>query len=241
MGFFARKFRQAVNVGADVGHYYGGGKADRKAQDAVKALEDQKNAIRIQEEEKQTAVNAPYIQSGFSANKDLMDNANFDPAANFDFKADPGYAFRLKEQQDAMMNRASAMGQEFNPGTLSALAGRSGEMASEEYGNAFDRRRATMNDRFDRLSSIANRGQNSGYAQMDVNRTSADKQADYTTERFNAGNAILQNRQNMKMNLYTGGLKGAAQIGGAFLNSFANNTPAAPTEPTSVRGSTIRR
>jgi hypothetical protein len=60
-------------------------------------------------------------------------------APKFDFKADPGYQFRQAEQQKAIERSAAAGGGLFAGATLSDLAKRSGEMASQEYGNAYER------------------------------------------------------------------------------------------------------
>jgi hypothetical protein len=57
----------------------------------------------------------------------------------FNFMADPGYLFRLKQSQDAIRAKSAAEGGLFSGGTLSELSANAGKMASDEYKSAYDR------------------------------------------------------------------------------------------------------
>jgi hypothetical protein len=76
-----------------------------------------------------------------------------------DYQADPGYAFRLSEGQKAL-DRASAAGGRFNSGRAAKDLTRFGQgLASEEYGNAFNRFNVNQGNRYNRLASVAGFGQ----------------------------------------------------------------------------------
>jgi hypothetical protein len=260
-GFWGRQGRRYGNFASNPFMGAGGGKTDRKARDAAKAAAAKVDTIRLAEEAKNTELNQPWINQGNVAGTALS-TESFDPGLQdpmpeyqdptFDFQADPGYQFRLRESQDALMNRANSMGAAFNPGTLSALAGRTGEMASDEFGNArarfegdrqfgygkytdkvnqgnnlYAQKRQRLTDRFDQLSSIANRGVNAGNQQQNVTSTSATARADNSIGLANANQAIIQNRQNTNGALLQGvtttlGTLGGAALGGSIGAAIGN-------------------
>jgi len=61
------------------------------------------------------------------------------PDFQFRFQEDPGYQFRLAEGQKAIEGSAAARGQALSGATQKALAQYSGNMASDEYGQAYNR------------------------------------------------------------------------------------------------------
>lgn len=76
-----------------------------------------------------------------------------------DYQEDPGYQFRLREGESAINRNALARGR-FNSGSvLKALQGYNSGMASQEFGNAFNRWQSENDARFNRHSSIAGIGQ----------------------------------------------------------------------------------
>lgn len=107
---------------------------------------------------------APYRTSGEEANETLrralMEGGDFNRMfGTADFQTDPGYEFRLREQQRIANAQAGARGN-FNAGsTVRALMRDGGEFASNEFENAFQRFRTQNSDRFDRLFGVQGRGQ----------------------------------------------------------------------------------
>jgi len=75
-----------------------------------------------------------------------------------DYEADPGYAFRMEEGQKALERSASARGGLMSGGTLKALTKYGQGVASEEYGNAYNRFNADRDRRFGRLNTMSNSG-----------------------------------------------------------------------------------
>lgn len=83
--------------------------------------------------------NATY--SGDQQFTEQQPTAYNDPGFQFNFKEDPGYKFRLQEAQKGIERSAAANGGLFSGSTLGALAEKSGQMASDEYGSAYGRAR----------------------------------------------------------------------------------------------------
>lgn len=81
------------------------------------------------------------------------------PFSMADFRADPGYAFRLKEGQKALERSAAARGGLLSGGTGAALTRYGQEMGSQEYQNAFKRYQIEREARLAPLQSLAGQGQ----------------------------------------------------------------------------------
>jgi len=92
-----------------------------------------------------------------SAMKDFGGVAGYDPASamrNFgagDFQADPGYAFRLSEGMKALDRTAASRGGLLSGATLKGAQRFGSDLASQEYGNAYNRfqaNRATQSQEY---------------------------------------------------------------------------------------------
>ena len=190
-------------------------------------------ALRLQKQlaDEQVLRNAPTVQAGDTARNRMLDliglsgrtgaagygSANqpfsmpgFDPNSlmrNFgaaDFQTDPGYSFRLSEGLKAIDRQAAARGGLISGAGLKAAGRFGGDLASQEYGNAFNRfqtnrasqaglfadalnrDRTSRMDEYGRLSDFTNRGvsaaNNTGASQAAygtnfANLTSAGAQA----------------------------------------------------------------
>lgn len=75
-----------------------------------------------------------------------------------DFQEDPGYQFRQAEGQKAIDRRAGAQGQYFAPATLKALSDYSGQQASAEYQNAYERYNSNQDRTYQKLLGLAGFG-----------------------------------------------------------------------------------
>jgi hypothetical protein len=76
-----------------------------------------------------------------------------------DFQADPSYAFRRQEGLKGVNNSAAVRGMQLSGATLKALNRYNSDLASQEYGNAFNRDAANKNRKFNFLSGVAGTGQ----------------------------------------------------------------------------------
>lgn len=76
-----------------------------------------------------------------------------------DYREDPGYRFRLREGETAVNRNALARGRYDSGSTLKALQKFNSDLASQEFGNAYNRFRQGQGDRFNRFASLAGVGQ----------------------------------------------------------------------------------
>ena len=220
-------------------------------------------ALRLQKQlaDEQVLRNAPTVQAGDTARNRMLDliglsgrtgaagygsanqpfsMAGFDPNSlmrNFgaaDFQTDPGYNFRLSEGLKAIDRQAAARGGLISGAGLKAAGRFGGDLASQEYGNAFNRfqtnrasqaglytdalnrERTRQMDEYGRLSDFTTRGANAAAG-------TGSSQAAYGT---NAANLMSQGAQAMGQGVIGAGQAAAAgQIGAG--NTFNNAIQAA--------------
>ena len=103
-----------------------------------------------------------------------------------DFNADPGYAFRRQQGQDALEHSAAARGGLLSGGTGKALQRYGQDFASTEFSNAYNRFNNDRTQRFNRLASIAGLGQT---ATRDVAQMGTDVAGRIGENQVGAGNA----------------------------------------------------
>jgi len=153
------------------------------SQAAEKASDSQLEAAR-----EAMALNEPFRQGGMKGMNRLLDvlglsdntgAAGYGSAAKdfsmADFQADPGYAFRQGEGEKALQRAASAGGLLGSGKYLKDSMRFNQDLASTEYGNAFNRFQTQRASKLNPLQSLMGAGQ-----------TSANTVADYRTQ---AGNA----------------------------------------------------
>jgi hypothetical protein len=104
---------------------------------------------------------APYRQAGYNALANLQRTAGNVPAAfkfgDYEFKADPGFGFRLAEGQKALDRQAAARGGLISGGALRAAQRYGQEMGSQEFGNAYNRALTGYNTDVARENQLYNR------------------------------------------------------------------------------------
>jgi hypothetical protein len=106
----------------------------------------------------------PYLGLGGQAATSLGEMMAPGGQLNRDFtfedmqKLDPGYQFRIDQANKALAGSAAARGGALGGGALRAAANLSQNMASSEYGQAFDRFRSQQGDRFNRFSNLMDMG-----------------------------------------------------------------------------------
>lgn len=130
-------------------NYFSGQKDAEAARDAQDAQEEQiREAMALQERmwNQQRADQAPWLEAGRTSLADLMrlmQSGGYEDMAN-----DPGFQFRMSEGQKALERSAAARGGLNSGGTMKALARYSQGVASDEFGN-----------RYNRLANLAGLGQ----------------------------------------------------------------------------------
>lgn len=142
--------------------------------------------------------NAPWRDIGSQSLQQLqkgIKSGQFDPS-KFNFKADEGYQFRLQEGINALDASAASRGR-LQSGAQNKAITRYGQgFASNEYGNAFNRHRASEGDKttkFNQLAALSNVGQIANSANQSAGNAFATNAGNSTLA---TGNAIAQNEIN---------------------------------------------
>ena len=206
-------------------------KAAGKASDASVAANRETIAFQKEVFEQQREDNAPWREIGADSLKRLeqgIASGDYDPGKlnlkefKFDFKADPGYQFRKQEGINSLDASASARGR-LQSGAQSRAVSRYGsDLASQEYGNAFNRSLAeyqnetsrTMaeynsgasrkQNQFNRLATLSNVGQVANQADANARQTMASNVTQATQA---SGSALAQgaiNKGNARASAYQG-------------------------------------
>ena len=155
----------------------------QSVEDQGQYTEEQKNALAQAYERQQAAANEAYerqvaaaerawaLQQGyqdpwFQVGKRSISKLENRPdfaftAEDFNKHQDPGYAFRLKEGQQALDRTASARGGLLSGGALKAATQYGQEMGSQEFMNAYTRALQTDTTNYNRLANLSQWGQHS--------------------------------------------------------------------------------
>jgi len=111
--------------------------------------------------ERQVQLQEPFRQVGVNALPDLVAASQYDPFTLAKFQADPGYAFRMKEGLRAVENSAAARGGLLSGNAMRGITRFGQGLASEEFGNAFNRYQAGFASKLNPLQALAGVGQTS--------------------------------------------------------------------------------
>lgn len=196
------------------------------------------NDVLTNSQQQQRALYQPYMDAGLESLGDIRSLAgaggpldqkfNFNPS---DLQNDPGYAFTLKQGQDAIQRAAASRGGLFSGSTLKSLAGYTTGTANQYFNDAFSRAQSTY--QANQNTALARIGTLQGLAGFGYQGTAASGKsiADASTQQaqnifgggeFNASlglqGATTQGQQ---------GLQGAQVVGNAI--SGQGNARAAGT------------
>jgi hypothetical protein len=153
----------------------GGAIAAGGAKKAARAQEQAAEKAQLAQErmfQEQKALQEPFRQAGLTAQEQIMQLLGIGgdasaqgygslakPFGQTDFEQDPGYAFRQSEGMRALERSASARGNLLSGGTLRGIQRFGQDLASQEYGNAFNRYQIERNARLNPLQSLMGSGQ----------------------------------------------------------------------------------
>jgi hypothetical protein len=201
-----------------------------KAAGAQKAGIEASTAAQQKMFDEQKALNAPFREGGLTAQNRLLTVLGLTPTAGSgitvdpnspdfgkyagdfgmkDFEADPGYAFRLKEGMKGLQNSAAARGLLSSGSTLKGITDYGQNMASQEYGNAYNRYQTNRANQLNPLTGLINSGQGAvnnltnaaGTMGQNLGQAAAATGAANAGSYINTGNA-LTNALSSGMNSY---------------------------------------
>jgi len=148
-------------AGAVVGSSLISSNAASKAADTQAGAADRAGALSNEQFRQTREDQMPFLQAGVRALGKLEGAADYTPFGMGEFKADPGYAFRLSEGEKALNRSAAARGGLISGGALKAATRFGQEAGSQEYTNAFNRYQLERQAKLGPLQSLAGVGQTS--------------------------------------------------------------------------------
>lgn len=150
------------------------------------------------------ALQEPFRQGGMTAMNRLMDLLGLSKntgaegygsaARDFgmsDFEKDPGYQFRMDEGTKAIERSAAARGGLFSGATGKALTRYGQDVASQEFGNAFNRFQTNRANKLNPLQSLMGAGQTAANTIGNYGTQAGDARAAGTVGSANAWNQAL--------------------------------------------------
>lgn len=177
-----------------------GAASSRSAAKTQVGAADRAAELQREQFERQLELQAPFREAGVRALPELEAASRYTPFGMKQFKADPGYGFRLAEGQKALERQAAARGGLISGGALKAASRYGQEMGSQEYTNAFNRYQTERQARLNPLQSLA------GMAQTSVGQLGQAGQAMAS----NIGEAGMQ-AANARASGYMGGANALSQ------------------------------
>jgi hypothetical protein len=147
-------------AGAMVGTALIGANASSKAAKTQAAAAGQASDLEREMFERNIELNAPFREAGITALNKLTPLAtNYTPFGMDQFKADPGYSFRMSEGMKGLERSAAARGGLLSGSMLKGIQRFGQDLGSQEYQNAFNRYQAERNAQLNPLQSLAGVGQ----------------------------------------------------------------------------------
>lgn len=154
-----------IGGGATLAAGYMGSQAAKQA--AGQQADAARYAAQLQQQQFETTneQQKPYREAGYSALSDITGmkpylTQQFTPE-DFQANIDPGYAFRLQQGQLATQRAANMAGGGVSGNALQGMQDYTQGLASQEYGNAFNRFQTQRSNIYNTLASIAGLGQTS--------------------------------------------------------------------------------
>lgn len=147
-------------AGAVVGSSLIGASASRSAAGTQAAAADRAAEGQERMFERQVELSEPWRKAGEQALNKLIPLATeYTPFSMAQFRADPGYGFRMSEGMKALERGAAARGGLLSGATLKGIQRFGQDLASQEYTNAFNRYQTERAARLQPLQSLAGVGQ----------------------------------------------------------------------------------
>jgi hypothetical protein len=215
-------------AGATIGSAVIGAASSRSAAKAQAGAANRAADLQQEQFERQVELQAPFREAGVRALPELEAASRYTPFGMDQFKADPGYAFRMSEGMKGLERSAAARGGLLSGGMLKGIQRFGQDLGSQEYQNAFNRYQTERNARLNPLQSLA------GMSQTATNQLGAAGQ-NYATNAGNAFGAAGQAQASGYMgtaNAISGGVGQYLnyQQGNNLLNALRQNRgPSGPT------------
>lgn len=208
---------------AVVGSTLVGAYAANKAANTQAGAMDRAAQLQYQQYQDTVARQKPFYDVGVNALPELVQASKYTPFTMDQFKADPGYAFRLSEGQKALERTAAARGGLLSGGALKAATRYGQEMGSQEYTNAFNRYQAERTARLAPLQALTGMGQTTAQQVSNAGQTMASN----VGEAIGSGAAARASGYVGGANALTGGLNTYLNYQNSqnLVNALQNRSP----------------
>jgi hypothetical protein len=123
------------------------------------AASDRASDVQREMFERNIELNAPFREAGVNALNKLVPLTDYQNFGMDQFRADPGYGFRMSEGMKGLERSAAARGGLLSGGTLKGIQRFGQDLASQEFQNAFNRYGIERERRMAPLQSLAGVGQ----------------------------------------------------------------------------------
>ena len=188
-----------------------GSSAASSAGNAQAAASDRAAELQNQQYQDTVKRQKPFYDVGVNALPDLVNASKYQNFGMDQFKADPGYAFRLSEGQKQLDRTAASRGGLLSGGALKAATRYGQDMGSQEYTNAFNRYQAERTARLAPLQALTGMGQTTAQQVSNAGQTMAT----------NVGNDIT-NSAAARASGYVGGANALTGGLSTYLNYTSN-------------------
>lgn len=212
-------------AGAVVGSAVIGGISSNKAAGTQAAAADRAAAGQERMFERQVELSEPWRKAGEQALNKLIPLTDYQNFGMDQFRADPGYAFRMSEGMKGLERSAAARGGLLSGATLKGIQRFGQDLGSQEYMNAFNRYQTERAARLQPLQSLAGVGQTTaqqiGQAGMQAAQNIGETQMSGAAARasgYVGGANALTGALNTGLNYYQGQqmLNRLAPSGGSY-------------------------
>jgi hypothetical protein len=187
-----------ASLGGSLEEATGGGVsgAAQDAANATAAATNRATALQQRMYEEGVKRQKPFYDVGVNALPELVQASKYTNFGMNQFQQDPGYAFRLKEGQQALDRQAARRGGLISGNALKAAQQYGQEMGSQEYMNAFNRYQTERAARLNPLQSMTGMGQTTANTLGTAGQNMATNVGNaYMAQGENAGNALLTGAQ----------------------------------------------
>lgn len=213
-------------VGKVIGGITGANQAAKGAQaaaDTQSAASREANQLQREMWERQLKDQQPWLDVGKQNLNRLAQmmqpggefNRNFTMA---DYQADPGFQFRQQQGEQAINRAASAAGRYDSGRALKDLTEFNSGLASQEFGNAFNRWDLQQGNRYNRLANLAGVGQTANQQLQQAGQNYANQASQNLANIGSAQGAA----QIAKGNVVGNSFDGAMKLGGAIAGYFSD-------------------
>lgn len=188
------------------------------------------NALQERMYDETIAREQPFYETGRAGNEELARRLGLSGDAesegyggltqSFDmeqYQSDPGYQFRLDEGNQALERKLAASGKTFSPEAAKALMGYGQGMASQEYGQAYDRYNIDQGNLYNRLAGISGTGQQAGSAMTRAGTGYASNVGQTNASLASAQVAAAEGAKARDQSMFGTLFGGATSLGGAYL------------------------